>query len=216
MAQYISALAAVAVLLILCRYSSAQGCTPSPPALMGGPPSTLGTGNVPLIGTTGPATFFRPAAGGHTTDPWTVFTETQVRQHGLWCQVKESQTMNMADTNIGDWYYPTPSGLLALNNINNDGTPYQELKCNNQIGLVVDGDIMNNQGVVRCTTDITGLISFTGVSIDANYFGVYEDSVISTIRSCKSYHSMCFACTCTNLCMHEHFCVVYVLCEGML
>ena len=176
----------VAVLLV-CRYSSAQSCSPTPPNLMGGPPGTLGNGNVPSIVTTGSSTFFRPAVGGHNTDPWAVFSETQVRQHGLWCQVKESQTNNMADTNIGDWYYPTPSGLLALDNINNDSTPYQELKCDNQVGLVVDGDVMNNQGIVRCTTNITGLTSFFGLSTDSNYFGVYEDIVITTIRNCEWY-----------------------------
>ena len=178
----------VAVLLFLCRYSSAQGCSPAPPnTLISGPPGALGNGNVPNIVTLGASTFFRVAVGGHGTDPWSVFSETQIRQHGLWCQVKESQTNNMTDNNIGDWYYPTPSGLLALDNINNDGTPYQELKCDNQVGLVVDGDIMNNQGTVRCTTTITGLTSFTGVSIDSNYFGVYEDSVITTIRNCEWY-----------------------------
>ena len=179
-------LAALAVLLHLCRYSSAQGCSPPPTTLIsGGPVGALGNGNVPNIVTSGSPTFFRPAVGGQGTDPWSVFSETQVRQHGLWCQVQESQTNNMADNNIGDWYYPTPSGLLALDNINNDGTPYQELKCDNQVGLVVDGDIMNNQGIVRCTSDITGLTSLSGVSIYSNYFGVYEDSVITTIRTCK-------------------------------
>ena len=91
----------------------------------------------------------------------------------------------MADNNIGDWYYSTSSGLLALDNINDDGTPYQELKCDNQVGLVVDGDITNNQGIVRCTTTVTGLTSLAGVSIDANYLGVYEDSVITTMRNCE-------------------------------
>ena len=178
----------VAVLLFLCRYSSAQGCSPAPPnTLISGPPGVLGSGNVPNILTLGAPTFFLVAVGGQATDPWSVFSETQIRQHGLWCQVKESQTNNKADNNIGDWYYPTPSGLLALDNINNDGTPYQELKCDNQVGLVVDGDIMNNQGIVRCTTTITGLTSYTGVSIDSNYFGVYEDSVITTIRNGEWY-----------------------------
>ena len=177
----------VVVLLLVCRYSSAQGCYPTPPTLMGGPPGTLGNGNVPNIATSGSPTFFRVAVGGHTADPWSVFSETQVMQHGLWCQVQESNTNNMADNNIGDWYYPTPSGLLALDNINNDGTPYQELKCDNQVGLVVDGDIMNNQGIVRCTSIVTGLTSLSGVSIDANYFGVYKNSVITTIRNCECY-----------------------------
>ena len=180
----------VVALLLVCRYSSAQGgCSPTPPntLISGGSSGALRSNNVPNIITSGGVlnTLFRPVVGPHTTDPWAVFSETQVRQHGLWCQVQLSNTNNMADNNIGDWYYPTPSGLLALDNISNDSTPYQELKCDNQVGLVVDGDIMNNQGIVRCTTNITGLTTFTGLSIDSNYLGVYEDSVITTIRNCE-------------------------------
>ena len=177
----------VVVVLLVCRYSSAQGgCSPAPPntLISSGPSSALRSNNVPNILTAGvPATLFRVVVGGHGTDPWAVFSEIQVRQHGLWCQVQQSNTNNMAEGNIGDWYYPTPSGLLALENINNDGTPYQELKCDNQVGLVVDGDIMNNQGITRCTTNITALTSYSGVSIDTNYLGVYEDSVINIIRN---------------------------------
>ena len=180
----------VIVLLLVCRYSSAQGgCSPAPPnnLISGGTPDALRSNNVPNILSPSdlPKTLFRPVVGPQGTDPWSVFSETQVRQHGLWCQVQEVNTNNMTDNNTGDWYYPTPSGLLPLDNINNDGTPYQELKCDNQVGLVVDGDIMNNQGIVRCTTNITGLTSFYGLSTDANYLGVYEDSVITTIRNCK-------------------------------
>ena len=102
----------------------------------------------------------------------------------MWCQVQEVNTNNMTDNNIGDWYYPTPSGLPALDNLNDDGTPYQELKCDNQVGLVVDGDIMTNQGIVKCTTTITGLTLFYGLSTNTNYLGVYEDSVITTICNC--------------------------------
>ena len=195
MAQDIRALAAFAVLLLLCRHSSAQGgCSPAPPGtLIGGGPGTLRSNNVPNILPPNqfvPDATWRTVVGGHGTDPWAVFSETQVRQHGLWCQVQESQTNNMADNNVGDWYYPTPSGLTELNNISNDGTPYQELKCDNQVGLVVDGDIMNNQGIVRCTTNITDLTTLAGVSTNVNYLGVYEDSVITAIRNCKSYHSV--------------------------
>ena len=174
--------AAVAVILLLCRYSSAQGgCSPAPPNTLISGGGSLRGNNVPNIITSGgvSSTLFRTIVGGHGTDPWAVFSETQVRQHGLWCQVQQSNTNNMTDNNIGDWYYPTPSGLLALDNINNDSTPYQELKCDNQVGLVVDGDIMNNQGIVRCTT------SNTFVSPNPNYLGVYEDSVISTIHNCE-------------------------------
>ena len=182
----------VVVLLLVCKYSSAQGgCSPVPPntLISGGPSGALRSNNVPNIITTGigvTPTLFRVVVGGQGTDPWAVFSETQVRQHGLWCQVQEVNTNNMADNNIGDWYYPTPSGLLALDNSNNDGTPYQELKCDNQVGLVVDGDIMNNQGIMRCTTIITGLTTLSRLSTDTNYVGVYEDSVIATIRNCES------------------------------
>ena len=188
----------VIVLLFVCRYSSAQGgCSPAPPntLISGGPSGTLRSNNVPNIllphqSAIAPNTLFRPVVGGHGTDPWSVFSETQVRQHGLWCQVQESQTNNMTDSNIGEWYYPTASGLLGLDNLVNDGTPYQELKCDNQVGLVVDGDIINNQGIVRCTTTITGLTTLNGLlSTDSNYFGVYKDSVITTIRDCKWYNS---------------------------
>ena len=180
----------VVVLLLVCRYSSAQGgCSPAPPntLISGGPAGALRSNNVPNILTEflPSTTIFRVVVGGQGASPWSVFSETQVRQHGLWCQVQESNTNNMTDNNIGDWYYPTPSGLLALDNINNDSTPYQELKCDNQVGLVVDGDIMNNQGIVRCTTTITGLTTLTGLSTDSNYLGVYEDSVITTIRDCE-------------------------------
>ena len=178
----------VLLFAIVCRYSSAQGgCSPALPntLISGGPAGALRSNNVPNILTNLPPTIFRPVVGPQSTDPWAVFSETQVRQHGLWCQVQLSNTNNMADNNIGDWYYPTPSGFLALDNISNDGTPYQELKCDNQVGLVVDGDIMNNQGIVRCSTNITGLTTLTDLSTDANFFGVYEDSVITTIRNCE-------------------------------
>ena len=180
------------VLLLVCRYSSAQGgCSPTAPntLISGGPSGALRSNNVPNILTQflPSTTIFRVVVGGQGTDSWAVFSETQVRQHGLWCQVQEANTNNMTDNNIGNWYYPTPSGLLALDNITNDSTPYQELKCDNQVGLVVDGDIMNNQGIVRCTTNITGLTSYSGVSTDTNYLGVYEDRVITAIRNCEWY-----------------------------
>ena len=208
--RYMNKLLTVVVLLLVCRYSSAQGgCTPTPPntLISGGPFGALRNNNVPNIITSGgvPNTLFRPVVGPHTMDPWAVFSKTQVRQHGLWCQVQQSNTNNMADNNIGDWYYPTPSGFAGLNNVASDGTPYQELKCDNQVGLVVDGDIMNNQGIVRCTTSITGLTTHSGLSTDTNYLGVYVGSVITTIRNCE------LLCMIINLmnggctCLHGHY-----------
>ena len=186
----------VMVCLLMCRLNTlAQnpgGCSPVPPSTLisGGPTGGLRTNNVPFILTYGSVstTLFRVVIGGRGSDPWAVFSETQIRQHGLWCQVQQSNTNNMTDNNIGDWYYPTPSGLLALDNIAFDGTPYQELKCENQVGLVVDGEIVNNQGIVRCTTNITGLTT------DVNYMAVYKDNVFELLRTSKYILHECYHC----------------------
>ena len=169
------------VLLFVCRYSSAQGgCTPNPPTLSGvNFGASVHSNNVPRIQTDQPANVFQGSVGGFGVAPWTVFSASQVRDHGLWCQVRQAATGNAANNNIGDWYYPTPSGILALDHINNDSTPYQELKCDNQVGLVVDGDIVNNQGIVRCTTTIPGLSP-----VDM-YQAVYNDSVFEQLHSRK-------------------------------
>ena len=110
-----------------------------------------------------------------------MFSETQVREHGLWCQVVPADNMGMG-ANIGDWYYPpgdTPDGsILVPTSDPNNTVPYQSLKCTNQIGLVVDGDVTNNQGIVRCTTTITGL------QRQSNYFVVYSDSVFNNYSEC--------------------------------
>ena len=113
--------------------------------------------------------------------PWIVFSESQVRDYGLWCQVRQAailvawQTMTLES----EWYFPTNGDLTPLDNVVNDSTPYQELKCDNQVGLVVDGDIMNNQGIVRYTTTVTGL---SPVNI---YVAVYSDTVFEQLRSHK-------------------------------
>ena len=134
----------VVLLLVVCRDSSAQGCTPAPPNTLISSNGALQPGsNVPVVRTDRPATEFRGSVGGHGMGPWVVFSETQVRQHGLWCQVRQAATGGVSNNNVGEWYYPTTNGLLALNNMVNDSAPYQELKCDNQVGLVVDGDIMN-------------------------------------------------------------------------
>ena len=58
--------------------------------------------------------------------------------------------MGMGD-NIGNWYYPpgdSPDGsTLVPTSDPNNTVPYQSLKCTNQIGLVVDGDVTNNQSM---------------------------------------------------------------------
>ena len=159
------------------------GCSPDPPStLTSSHPIHLLSNNVPVILTGGASdTIFRPLIGGYGTNTWAVFSESQVRQFGLWCQVRQVKTNNTPDSNIGDWYYPTASdGFTILTNTTNDGTPYQSLKCTNQIGLVVDGDsVTNYQSIVRCTTTVPGL------NTDSNYMAVYTDSVFEALRTCK-------------------------------
>ena len=57
----------------------------------------------------------RPKIGGQLgTDWWSIYSETQVREHGLWCQVLSSQNPEMI-ADIGEWYYPpgdTPDASL--------------------------------------------------------------------------------------------------------
>ena len=118
----------------------------------------------------------RPQVGREGTNPWSMYSASQIQLYGLWCQVRTT-------SNIGDWYYPTtgntPDGftLVPASDPGNI-VPYQSLKCTNQIGLVLDDNVTNNQGIVRCSTVLTGL------SRDANYFGVYSDDVYNSYSEC--------------------------------
>ena len=110
-----------------------------------------------------------------------------MQQHGLWCQIGPSHNAGMGN-NIGDWYYPTGNGpdgfTLAPTSDTNNSVPYQALKCTNQIGLVVDGDVTNNQGIVGCLTTIPNL------NRNANYWFVYSDAVLSNYsKSCNLFRA---------------------------
>ena len=169
----------VTVLLLLCMYYTAGqdgGCSPSPPSTLisSGFSGSLLNNNVP--GIIAQPTTLQPIVGGHRTDSWAVFSATQVRQHGLWCQVRQEDTNNMPNSNIGDWYYPTTDGYTLLPNTTTDNTPYQSLKCTNQIGLVVDGNVTNYQGIVKCNTTVPNLNRYE------NYFVVYDDNVFNNYR----------------------------------
>ena len=100
--------------------------------------------------------------------------------YGLWCQVRQQHIAGMG-SNIGDWYYPTTGntsdGFTLLPNTTGDNAPYQSLKCTNQIGLVMDGNVTNNQGIVRCTTTLN-------LNRDVNFFGVYSDNVYNSYSEC--------------------------------
>ena len=173
----------VTVLLLMCRYYTAAqdgGCSPSPPSTLinSGPSGSLFSNKVPMINAQ--AGIFQPIVGGHRTNSWVVFSTTQVQHHGLWCQVNQAHTGHTPNSNIGDWCYPTTDGYTLLPNTNTNSTPYQSLKCTNQIGLVVDGDVTNYQGIVKCNTTVTNLNRYD------NYFVVYDDNVFNNYREYNS------------------------------
>ena len=88
----------ILLLLLVCSFfASAQdgGCSPDPPnTLMPSHPTHLLSNNVPQILPGGSTVTFRPVIGGYGSDPWTVFSESQVMQFGLWCQVRQVNTNN--------------------------------------------------------------------------------------------------------------------------
>ena len=76
--------------------------------------------------------------------------------------------------NIGDFYYPTgdgPNGFTLVPTSATNSAPYVSLKCTNQIGVVVDGNMTNNQGFVKCNSTVPNL------DRDGNYWVVYSDTV---------------------------------------
>ena len=93
-----------------------------------------------------------------------MFSESQVRDHGLWCQVREENNAGMG-SDIGDWYYPpgaTPDGFTLATT---SSLPYQSLECTNTIGLLRIGSLANNQGIiVRCNTTITSGLDRTTIT----------------------------------------------------
>ena len=101
-----------------------------------------------------------------------------MQQNGLWCQVNSTSNAGMG-SNIGDMFYPTgdgPDGFTVVpTSETNNSVPYQQLKCysTKQIGLVVDGNVTNNQGIVKCNSIIPNLDR-----ID-NYWVMYSDAVFS-------------------------------------
>ena len=77
-------------------------------------------------------------------------------------------------------FYPTgdgPDGFTVVpTSDTNNSVPYQQLK----IGVVVDNDIFNNSGIVKCNTTIPNLDGIT------NYWVVYSDTLFT------SYHKLSF------------------------
>ena len=119
----------------------------------------------------------RSQVGGHFVTPWSLFNATQIQQHGLWCQNNASNA-DMG-SNIGDMFYSTGNGpdgfTIVPTNGSNNSVPYQQLKCTNQIGVVVDGNVTSNyEGFLKCNTTIHNLNRI------ANYWVVYSDAMFNT------------------------------------
>ena len=132
-------------------------------------------------------TVLRSQVGGRGVSPWTLFSRTQVLEHGLWCQVNMASNDGMG-SNIGDMFYSTGNGPDGFTVVPTSGSsnnvPYQQLKCTNQIGVIVDGsDITNYQGYLKCNTTISNL------NTNTHYWVVYSDSVFNGLN-CKFY--MCY------------------------
>ena len=128
---------------------------------------------------------FRLQVGGQSVTPWTLWSETDIRLHGLWCQVNSANNAGMG-SDIGDMFYPTgngPDGFTVVPTSGTNNVPYQQFKCTNQIGMVVDGDTANFQGVLKCSTTIPNLNTNTHYSV------MYQQSVISIYS--KLYMYMC-------------------------
>ena len=107
-----------------------------------------------------------------------MFSATQVQQHGLWCQIG-SGYKDGGDGDIGEWYYPTLNKFTQVPSTPDDSVLYQSLKCTGQIGLVVIGNITDNQGtgIVRCSPSVAN---------QAFYLLVYSDMVFQNY--CKFLH----------------------------
>ena len=118
---------------------------------------------------------FRLQIGGRAVTPWTLYDKTQMEEHGLWCQVNSTSNAGMG-SNIGDMFYSTgnePDGFTVVPTSGTNNVPYQQFKCTNQIGVVVDGDTTNFQGFLKCNTTIPNL------NTNTHYWVMYQQSVLN-------------------------------------
>ena len=136
---------------------------------------------------------FRLQVGGQAVTPWTLYSDTEMRQHGLWCQVNNASNAGVG-SDIGDMFYSTgngPDGFTVVpTNESGNSVPYQQFKCTNQIGVVVDGVLTNFQGFLKCNTTIPNLNTNTHYSV------MYQQSVINI------YSKLYMCCILKMICMH--------------
>ena len=115
----------------------------------------------------------RPQVGGRYVAPWSLFSSGQVYRHGLWCQVNSTSNANMS-SNIGDMFYPTGDGPDGFTVASASSSPFRQLKCTNQIGIIVVTNTSSHQGIVKCNTTISNL------DTDTNYWAVYLTDVFNS------------------------------------
>ena len=120
----------------------------------------------------------RSQVGGRFVATFALFSATQVYQHGLWCQISSSSNAGMG-SNIGDMFYPTGDGpdgfTLVPTSDPSNNVPYQQLKCTNQIGAIVDDtNTTNFHGYLKCNTTIPYLDTNT------HYWVMYSDTVFNS------------------------------------
>ena len=142
----------------------------------------------------------RSQVGGRYVSPWILFSATQIQQHGLWCQVNSASNAGMG-SNIGDMFYPSgngPNGFTVVPTSDpSNSAPYQQLKCTNQIGVVVDGNVTSNyEGFVKCNSTIPNL------DINAHYWVVYSDAMFNSY--CKFYENLTSSLSTCSLCSWSH------------
>ena len=120
----------------------------------------------------------RPQVGGYFVASFALLSATQVQQHGLWCQVDNASNAGMG-SNIGDMFYSTGNGpehfTVVPTSDPSNNVPYQQLKCTNQIGVVIlnGANTANFQGYLKCNTTIPSL------DINTHYWVMYSDQVFN-------------------------------------
>ena len=121
----------------------------------------------------------RSQVGGRFVTPFTLFSATQVYQHGLWCQVNSTSNAGIG-SNIGDMFYSTGDGPDGFTSVptsdSSNNVSYQQLKCTNQIGVIVNDTTAttNFQGYLKCNTTIPNLDTNT------HYWVMYSDTVFNS------------------------------------
>ena len=92
-------------------------------------------------------------------------------------------------SDIGDMFYSTGNGpddfTVVPTSDPSNNVSYQQLKCTNQIGVIVDDTMAttNFQGYLKCNTTIPNLDTNT------HYWVMYSDTVFNNYSKLCSYNT---------------------------